>query len=112
MADTPAKHRDFWDLADLFVKLGSGVINDLRRAHQEEGLAAPAAERLAGDYRSAVRYFHEDDRAKAEAVAARSTRFFQEKNCALVIRAEPVASLPPSRVPLGRLELWINHSCR
>ena len=87
------------------------LINDLRRVHQDDGIAAPAAERLAGDYRSAVRYFHEDDRAKAETVAARSTRFFQEKNCPLPIGVEPVTSLR-SKVPPGQLELWINHACR
>jgi len=87
------------------------LINELRRVHQEEGLAAPAAERRAGEYGSAVRYFHDDDRAKAEAVAARSTRFFQEKNCPLVIGVESVTSLR-SKVPAGQLELWINHSCR
>jgi hypothetical protein len=87
------------------------LINELRQLHQNDGLAAPAAERLGGDYRSAVRYFHEDDRAKAAAVAERSTRFFQEKNCPLAIGVEPVTSLR-SRVPLGQLELWISHSCR
>jgi hypothetical protein len=87
------------------------LINELRRVHQEEGLAAPAAERVAGDYKSTVRYFHDDDRTKAEAVAERSKRFFQEKNCPLSVGVEPVTS-SRSKVPAGQLELWINHSCR
>jgi hypothetical protein len=86
-------------------------INELRRVHQDDGLAAPAAERVAGNYKSAVRYFHDEDRAKAEAVAERSMRFFQEKNCPLVIGVEPVTSLR-SKVPAGQLELWVNHFCK
>ncbi len=86
------------------------LINELRRAHQNEGMAAPAAERLAGNYRSAVRYFHDADREQAAAVAARSTRFFEERKCPLAIGVESVASVR-AKVPPGQLELWINHSC-
>jgi hypothetical protein len=86
------------------------LINELRTAHQQDGLATPAAERLGGQYKSAVRYFHDDDLAKANAVAARSARFFEGKKCPLRIAVEHVTSLQ-SQIPRGQLELWISHQC-
>lgn len=86
------------------------LINELRGAYQQEGIGTPEAERLAGQYKSSVRFFHDEDRAKAEAVANRATRFFMEKKCALVVDVEDLTA-KRSQVPMGQLELWINHNC-
>jgi hypothetical protein len=86
------------------------LIDELRTAYQQEGLATPRAERLAGQYTSAVRYFHEQDHARATDVAERATRFFADRKCPVTVDVQLVAS-PRTRVPKGQLELWISHRC-
>jgi hypothetical protein len=86
------------------------LINELRGVYQKDGIGTPAAERLAGQYKSSVRFFHDEDRVQAEAVADRATRFFTEKKCALAVDVEDITATR-SRVPRGQLELWINHQC-
>jgi hypothetical protein len=86
------------------------TINELRGIYQQEGLGTPAAERLAGKYKSSVRYFHDADGTKANEVADRATSFFEGQKCPLKFEVEQISSLR-ARVPMGQLELWINHSC-
>ena len=87
--------------------LSRKLINELRAALKRSGFNNPGAERLAGEYRSVVKYF-DSDTSSAENLASETEKFFDKEGCPINIEVVPVKSKaeppPPS-------EIWLHHSC-
>lgn len=83
-------------------------IDEYRATLAGDGFNAPAAERLAGEYRSMVKYFAEGDAAEAARVASLTQDFFEGRGCPVridTVLAKVKGSPPP------QLEVWLSHSC-
>lgn len=88
--------------------LPRGLINELRAVLKEAEFNNPGAERLAGEYRSLVKYFSDSDSDPAESLANETEQFFAKKGCPVNIEVVPVKS---KIKPTSPLELWLHHSC-
>lgn len=82
------------------------LMERIRAVLKSNGFSAPGTEQIAGNYRSWVRYFHEEDRDLAERVAE-------------LVRTELKSAAPSDftaqgvfnqkfRAPRGQLELWLD----
>jgi len=88
--------------------LSRELVNELREGLKQGGFNNPGAERLAGEYRSLVKYFSNSDSDSAESLASETKQFFAEKGCPVKIEAHLVKS---KIEPTPPLELWLHHSC-
>lgn len=86
---------------------GRELVERLQLYLQDAGLNAPGVERVKGDYANGVRYFHEQDRALAERVAALTTAFFEKQGHPL--RVPPVDYTGAAvEGAAGQVEVWLN----
>lgn len=88
--------------------LDRSVMRNLETRLEAAGYTVPGIERVAGDWSSSVRYFHDEDAELARDVAGMVTEFFTGV-CAL---PAPIAtSRLTLRAPRGQIEVWVSQNC-
>lgn len=88
--------------------LARTLINQLRNELKIQGFNNPGAERIAGEYRSIVKYFSDSDAIPAEELAQATEAFFAQKGCPLTIEVIRARTKSGSA---SAVEMWLDHSC-
>jgi hypothetical protein len=88
--------------------LSRSLINELRKNLENQSYSAPGAERVAGEYKALVKYFHPEDEQAAASLIKFTEAFFLSKGCPLHLRA--IQAQAAMTTPA--LELWLPHSCK
>jgi 5-carboxymethyl-2-hydroxymuconate isomerase len=83
------------------------LASQLRAELNAADMHAPGIELKQGNYKNWVRYFHADDRALAETVAAQAARLASKPGHAVTFRVQDL-SAKSFRAPKGQVEVWIN----
>jgi DNA repair exonuclease SbcCD ATPase subunit len=96
----------------VYVQFQGGLdrplINDLRTSLETANYSAPGAERIAGEYRSVIKYFRDEDETEATALLKVTEAFFASRGCPIQLRtsqAKGSSTAPP-------FEVWLSHSCK
>lgn len=88
--------------------LSRAFINDLRNHLGADSFNAPAAERVAGGWKTQVKYFAPGDQAAAKKLAASVEAFTSSKGCPMTV---PVSLAHPPHGQASPLEVWLSGSC-
>ena len=80
-------------------------INQLRQQFINNGYKAPGVERIDGNFKNWVRYFHPEDKELAESVAALAKKFFDNK---IEFRLQDLSGRGHN-AQVGQVELWVSY---
>jgi hypothetical protein len=84
------------------------IENDLRNHLTTDSFNAPAAERVAGNWKTQIKYFAPADQAAAKKLAASVEALTRSKGCPMTV---PVAFAQPPTGQTPPLEVWLSGSC-
>jgi hypothetical protein len=84
-------------------KIERHTVDSFRTILSQGGFTAPGAEKLEGDYKSAVRYFHKEDGDIADSVKNLAQKFFPDLD---FLKGD--MSERKLKAPRGQVEIWIS----